>query len=124
MQRFWREVFGVLQILINVLIILILELLKVVVHSLQTFINGILYIIGDHFIKPILSGIFNNIIQPFSILLLNIFAIFLNLVKPVLTLTRELLSQISIPLKAFRLFQVNWDRKSGKDCICTDIKVI
>ena len=93
------------------------------VHSVQNLITGILYTLGDHFIKPLLSAFFNNIIQPFSILLLNILTIFTNLLKPLLSLTRELLSQIAIPLKAFRLFEMN-NRNKQNDRECTDIKVV
>ena len=123
LQRFWREVFGVLKILMNFFIIFILEFFKVMVHSVQNIITGILYILGDHFIKPLLSAFFNNIIQPFSILLLNILTIFINLLKPLLSLSRELLSQIAIPLKAFRLFEMN-HRNKRNDSECTDIKVV
>ena len=122
LQRFWREVFGVLQILINFFIIFILELFKTIIFSIRYLLMGILYTTGDHFIKPLLSAMFNNFIQPVFVLLLNIFTILGNALKPILSLTRELLNQVSIPLHAFRLFV--WDNRGHYDSTYRGMRVV
>lgn len=124
LQKFWREVFGVLQILINFFLIFILELFKTVIYSIRYLLTGVLYTTGDHFIKPLLSAMFNNIVQPFAVLLLNVFTICTNLLKPILALTREIFTQIAIPLRAFRLFSFNWEKTSKDEIITRDIKVV
>ena len=120
LQRFWREVFGVLQILINFFIIFTLELFKTIIRSVRYLLTGILYTTGDHFVKPLVAAIFNNIVQPFSVLLLNIFTILTNLLKPILALTREILSQVAIPLQAFRLFVFKWEYRGKEE----NVKVV
>ena len=103
-QRFWREVFGALQIIINFFIIFMLELFKTIILSVRYLLTGILYTTGDHFIKPVLSAIFNNFVQPIFVFVLNVLTILGELLRPILALTREILGQVSIPLQAFRLF--------------------
>ncbi|XP_028396066.1 uncharacterized protein LOC114520061 [Dendronephthya gigantea] len=123
-QRLWREVFGVLQILLNFFIIFILEFFKTILQSVRYLLMGILYTTGDQFIKPVLAAVFNNIIQPVSVLLLNVFSIVTNLLQPILALTREVLSQVAIPLQAFRLFVFNWDHRGREESYRRDIKIV
>ena len=111
-QRFWREVFGVLQIVINFFITFLLELFKTIILSVRYLLTGILYTTGDHFIKPVLSAIFNNFVQPAFVFVLNVLTILGELLRPILALTREILGQVSIPLRAFRLFV--WESRGRK----------
>ena len=120
----WREMFGVLQIIVNFFIIFVLELFKTIIRSVRYLLTGILYTIGDHLMKPLLSAIFNNFVQPPFVFALNVFTILGNVLKPILALTREILSQVTIPLRACRLFVFNWEYKGQKDSACRDIKVV
>ncbi|XP_046849269.1 uncharacterized protein LOC124442809 isoform X3 [Xenia sp. Carnegie-2017] len=124
LQKFWREIFGAFQIFLNFFVILLLELFKTIVITFRRLIAGIFYICGDHFIKPLLTALFNNFIQPISVLLLNIFVSSTNLMKPLLAVTRELLSQLAIPLHAFRLFAISWESKEKDEVNQRNLKIV
>jgi len=106
MQRCWQEIFGLLRILIDFVLIFLIELLKFISKSIvQKLLRGLTLCVGDLILKPLLSSIYNSLIQPVFVLLWNVFNGVRILLQPLLTVLNEALTPIANLLKAFRLFE-------------------
>uniref|UniRef100_UPI00398E48A5 uncharacterized protein isoform X2 n=1 Tax=Pristiophorus japonicus TaxID=55135 RepID=UPI00398E48A5 len=107
-RKCWRELFAVLRILVNVVTLFLIELVNFLGRWLfQILLAGLLTGIGDHLLKPLLASLFNSLLQPIMIFLLNIFTGIRNLLNPLMDIFRRLLMQIAAVLHAFRLVEVN-----------------
>ncbi|XP_051890031.1 uncharacterized protein LOC127580504 [Pristis pectinata] len=107
----WRELFAVVRILVNVVSLFLIELVNFLSRSfIQILVAGLLTVIGDHMLKPLLATLFNSLLQPIMIFLLNIFTSIRNLLNPLIDIIRRLVMQIAALLHAFRLVEVNLNR--------------
>ena len=105
-HRGWEEAFGVLRIIANVAIIFILELFKfLLVTFVQKLVIGLIVLMGDYFLKPVLSNLFNSLIQPVFIFILNLFLGLKRLLRPVTAIIGDVLEPVTNLLKSFRLFE-------------------
>ncbi|XP_067861360.1 uncharacterized protein [Heptranchias perlo] len=110
-RQCWRELFAVVRILVNMVTLFLIELVNFLSRSLfQILLVGLLTVIGDHLLKPLLVALFNSLLQPTMIFLLNIFTGIRNLLNPLIDIFRRLLMQIATVLHAFRLVEVNLNR--------------
>ena len=109
LKYFWQEFFGVVRLIFDFFLIFVLELMAFVVrHILVRSLVGLVVVVGDHLLKPLLTTLFNSFVQPLLAFLWNVLVGCKNAVQPVLDLTREILLQVATLLKAFRLFELNW----------------
>ena len=100
--------------MVDFMMIFVLELFEFVIHWIVLrLVMGILSVMGDHVVKPILTTLFNGFIQPGLIFLWNIFSGLRNMVQPVLDISREFTLQIATVLRAFRLVEMNWKPEYG-----------
>lgn len=75
--------------------------------SSQVLLVGLLTVVGDHMLKPFLVAVFNSILQPLLIFLLNVLCSIRNLTYPVIDILKGVCLQVTMVLKAFRLVEVN-----------------
>ena len=107
-RRGVQEFFGALQILFDFIIIFLVELLRFLLKQFgRKLIAGTITAAGDFLIKPVLTALFNGIVQPLFVLTWNVMYGLRKLLDPLLSLTRELLTQVAMLLRAFRLVDVN-----------------
>ncbi|XP_038668154.1 uncharacterized protein LOC119973802 [Scyliorhinus canicula] len=107
-RQCWRNLFAMVKILVNMVTLFFIELVNFVCRSIfQVLLVGLLVVIGDHLLKPLLAALFNSLLQPIMIFLLNIFIGIRNLLNPLIDIFRKLLLQIAAVLHAFRLVEVN-----------------
>ncbi|GCC30738.1 uncharacterized protein [Chiloscyllium punctatum] len=110
-RQCWRSLFAVVRIMVNAFILFLIELITFLCRSVfHVLLVGLLTVIGDHLLKPLLVSLFNSLMQPIMIFLLNIFIGIRNLLNPLIDIFRRLLMQIAAVLHAFRLVEVNLNR--------------
>ncbi|KAL6426115.1 hypothetical protein ACFW04_008998 [Cataglyphis niger] len=105
--RFWAEIFGTIHIGIAFVTAFILQLLRFILYSvIRPLTVGILQLIADYFLKPLLSILFNALIQPVLILLYNIATSLRDLCEPIAEAIGLFLREIANLCAAIRLVEV------------------
>lgn len=105
--RFWAEIFGTIHIGTAFVTAFILQFLRFVLYSvIRPLTVGILQLIADYFVKPLLSIVFNALIQPILILLYNIATSLRNLCEPIAEALGLFLREIANLCAAIRLIEV------------------
>lgn len=105
--RFWAEIFGTIHIGIAFVTAFILQLLRFVLYSvIRPLTVGILQLIADYFVKPLLSILFNALVQPVLILLYNIATSLRDLCEPIAEAMGLFLREIANLCAAIRLVEV------------------
>ncbi|XP_050785982.1 uncharacterized protein LOC127037871 isoform X3 [Gopherus flavomarginatus] len=107
-QQNLREFFGLLRILVNVVFIFLVELVRFLGKSVfQVLVVGLLTTAGDHVLKPFLVAVFNSLLQPLLLFLLNVLCSVRNLAYPLIDILKGICLQLAVVLQAFRLVEVN-----------------
>ncbi|KAG6924103.1 hypothetical protein G0U57_018300 [Chelydra serpentina] len=107
-QQNLREFFGLLRILVNVVLIFLIELVRFLGKSVfQVLVVGLLTTAGDHVLKPFLVAVFNSLLQPLLLFLLNVLCSVRNLTYPLIDILKGICLQLALVLQAFRLVEVN-----------------
>ncbi|XP_029769479.1 uncharacterized protein LOC112102988 [Terrapene carolina triunguis] len=107
-QQNLREFFGLLRILVNVVLIFLIELVRFLGKSVfQVLVVGLLTTAGDHILKPFLVAVFNSLLQPLLLFLLNVLCSVRNLTYPLIDILKGICLQLAVVLQAFRLVEVN-----------------
>lgn len=102
--RFWAEIFGTIHIGTTFVTAFILQLLRFILYSLlRPLTIGIIQTISDYFIKPLLTMLFNGLIQPFLILLYNIATSIKDLCEPISEAMGFFLREFANLFRAIRL---------------------
>nr|CAD7603990.1 unnamed protein product [Timema genevievae] len=122
--RFWAEVFGTLHIALAFVTAFILQLFRFLLYSLiRSLVVGLIQLTSDYFFKPILTILFNGIIQPVFILLYNMATSFRDLCEPIAHAVGFFLREMAHPVRALRLVEINKnycgpivDRGTGCQC--------
>ncbi|EGI65738.1 hypothetical protein G5I_05839 [Acromyrmex echinatior] len=105
--RFWAEIFGTIHIGIAFVTAFILQLLRFVLYSvIRPLTVGILQLIADYFVKPLLSILFNALIQPVLILFYNIATSLRDLCEPIAEAMGLFLREIANVCAAIRIVEV------------------
>ncbi|XP_036149406.1 uncharacterized protein LOC105834230 [Monomorium pharaonis] len=105
--RFWAEIFGTIHIGIAFVTAFILQLLRFVLYSvIRPLTVGIVQLIADYFIKPLLSILFNALVQPVLILLYNIATSLRDLCEPIAEAMGLFLREIANLCAAIRIVEV------------------
>lgn len=106
--RFWAEIFGTIHIGITFITAFILQLLRFFLYSLvRPLTVGVIQMFADYLIKPLLTIIFNGIIQPILILLYNIATSFRDLCEPIAQSIGFFIREFAILFRAIRLVEAN-----------------
>ncbi|XP_043377339.1 uncharacterized protein LOC119565294 isoform X4 [Chelonia mydas] len=112
-QQNLREFFGLLRILMNVVLVFLIELVRFLGKSVfQVLVVGLLTTVGDHVLKPFLVGVFNSLLQPLLLFLLNVLCSVRNLTYPLIDILKGICLQLAVVLQAFRLVEVNIQSKT------------
>ncbi|XP_071956398.1 uncharacterized protein [Antedon mediterranea] len=107
-RRGIQEVFAAFRILVDFIIILVLETIRFLAYNiLQTLIVGVFTVLGDYLLKPILTGLFNSILQPISTFVYNVAVATRTVMVPVGDTLKIIFTPLIMLVKAFRLFEVN-----------------
>lgn len=115
--RFWAEIFGTIHIGIAFMTAFILQFLRFVLYSIiRPLTVGILQLIADYFVKPLLSIIFNALIQPILILFYNIAMSLKDLCEPIAEAIGLFLREIANVCAAIRLVEVKHVHASSTTC--------
>ncbi|XP_060820800.1 uncharacterized protein LOC132909769 [Bombus pascuorum] len=105
--RFWAEIFGTIHIGTAFITAFILQLVRFILYSIiRPLTVGILQLLADYFIKPLLSIVFNALIQPVLILLYNIATSFKDLCEPIAEAIGLFLREIAHVCAAIRIVEV------------------
>nr|XP_012230686.1 PREDICTED: uncharacterized protein LOC105677001 [Linepithema humile] len=105
--RFWAEIFGTIHIGTAFVTAFILQLLRFVLYSvIRPLTVGVLQMIADYFVKPLLSILFNALVQPMLILLYNIATSLKDLCEPIAEAIGLFLREIANLCAAIRLVEV------------------
>ncbi|EFN89817.1 uncharacterized protein LOC105181454 [Harpegnathos saltator] len=105
--RFWAEIFGTIHIGTAFIMAFILQLLRFLLYSvIRPLTVGILQLIADYFVKPLLSIVFNALIQPILILFYNIAMSLRDLCQPIAEALGLFLREIANLCAAIRLVEV------------------
>ncbi|XP_011297090.1 uncharacterized protein [Fopius arisanus] len=106
--RFWAEFFGTINIGITFITAFLLQLLRFTLYSLiRPLTIGIIQLLSDYLIKPLLTIIFNALIQPVLILLYNIATSLRDLCEPIAEAIGFFIRELSRLFQAIRLVEVN-----------------
>ncbi|CAK9809630.1 hypothetical protein ANTQUA_LOCUS6102 [Anthophora quadrimaculata] len=105
--RFWAEIFGTIHIGTAFVTAFILQLVRFILYSIiRPLTVGILQLLADYFIKPLLSIVFNALIQPVLILLYNIATSFKDLCEPIAEAMGLFLREVAHLCAAIRIVEV------------------
>ncbi|RLU18994.1 hypothetical protein DMN91_009352 [Ooceraea biroi] len=105
--RFWAEIFGTIHIGTAFVTAFILQLLRFVLYSvIRPLTVGILQLMADYFVKPLLSILFNAVVQPVLILFYNIFTSLRDLCEPIAEAMGLFLREIANLCAAIRIVEV------------------
>ncbi|XP_012061384.1 PREDICTED: uncharacterized protein LOC105624637 [Atta cephalotes] len=105
--RFWAEIFGTIHIGIAFVTAFFLQLLRFVLYSvIRPLTVGILQLIADYFVKPLLSILFNALVQPVLILFYNIATSLRDLCEPIAEAMGLFLREIANVCAAIRIVEV------------------
>ncbi|CAH1256103.1 Hypp1589 [Branchiostoma lanceolatum] len=108
-RRGVQELFGVMRLLVDVFVILAVELARFVFRQVvQNLLIGLLVVMGDHFVKPLVAALFNSFLQPVLMLLWNVATATRTVFGPVVDILRGVALQFAVVLRAFRLVELNW----------------
>ncbi|GFR86350.1 hypothetical protein ElyMa_002465300 [Elysia marginata] len=114
-RRVWREVFAILRVVTSFFVLFISELLRFLLHTVvRTLLLDTVAALGDHLLKPLLTVLFNAVLQPLFALTWNVFNAAYQALDPVMRLTGVVMSQVAMVLGAFRLFAVNYKAGPGR----------
>ncbi|XP_015186794.1 PREDICTED: uncharacterized protein LOC107071888 isoform X2 [Polistes dominula] len=112
--RFWAEIFGTIHIGTAFITAFILQFIRFILFSLiRPLTVGILQLFADYFVKPLLSIIFNALIQPILILLYNIATSIKDLSEPLAEAIGLFLREIANLCKSIRIIEINYDNKNS-----------
>ncbi|XP_015112559.1 uncharacterized protein LOC107038154 [Diachasma alloeum] len=112
--RFWAEFFGTINIGITFITAFLLQLLRFILYSLiRPLTIGIIQLLSDYFIKPLLTIIFNALIQPVLILLYNIATSLRDLCEPIAEAIGFFIRELSRLFQAIRLIEINRNVTDG-----------
>ncbi|XP_014604265.1 PREDICTED: uncharacterized protein LOC106786900 [Polistes canadensis] len=112
--RFWAEIFGTIHIGTAFLTAFILQFIRFILFSLiRPLTVGILQLFADYFMKPLLSIIFNALIQPILILLYNIATSIKDLSEPLAEAIGLFLREIANLCRSIRIIEIKYDNKSS-----------
>lgn len=115
--RFWAEIFGTVHIGTAFLTAFILQLIRFILFSLvRPLTVGILQLFADYFMKPLLSIIFNALIQPVLILLYNIATSIKDLCEPLAEAIGLFLREIANLCRAIRIIEIKRDNPNPISC--------
>lgn len=105
--RFWAEIFSTIHIGTAFVTTFILQLLRFLLYSIiRPLTVGILQLTADYLVKPVLSILFNAIIQPVLILFYNIFTSVRDLCEPIAEALGMFLREIANVCAAIRIIEV------------------
>ncbi|XP_047367234.1 uncharacterized protein LOC124955990 isoform X1 [Vespa velutina] len=112
--RFWAEIFGTIHIGTAFLTAFILQLIRFILFSLiRPLTVGILQLFADYFVKPLLSIIFNALIQPILILLYNIATSIKDLCEPLAETIGLFLREIANLCRSIRIIEIKYENKGS-----------
>ncbi|XP_029055695.1 uncharacterized protein LOC114882805 [Osmia bicornis bicornis] len=116
--RFWAEIFGTIHIGTAFVTAFILQFLRFILYSvIRPLTVGILQLLADYFIKPLLSIIFNALIQPVLILLYNIATSLRDLCEPIAEAMGLFLRELANVCAAIRIVEVK--QGTAPSAVCT-----
>ncbi|XP_067325477.1 uncharacterized protein [Anolis sagrei] len=121
-QQSLKEFFAILRILVHIPTLFLLELIHFLGKSVfQVLVVGLLTAIGDQVLIPVLSAIFEHILQPLLIFLLNVLRSIQTLSCPFIDISKDLCLQVAGLLRAFRLVEVHHHHHGvGQTGTCPD----
>ncbi|GFO50676.1 sarcosine dehydrogenase, mitochondrial-like protein [Plakobranchus ocellatus] len=113
-RRVWREVFAVLRVITSFFVLFVSELLRFLLHSVvRTLVLDTVVALGDQLLKPLLTVLYNAVLQPVFAITWNICNSVFHAVDPLIRLSGVVLSQVAMVLGAFRLFVINYNPASS-----------
>lgn len=105
--RFWAEIFGTVHIGTAFVTAFILQFLRFILFSIvRPLTVGILQLLADYFVKPLLSIVFNALIQPVLILLYNVATSMKDLCEPLAQAVGFFLREIANVCAAIRIVEI------------------
>ncbi|XP_057662091.1 uncharacterized protein LOC130897323 isoform X2 [Diorhabda carinulata] len=114
--KFWAEIFGSFNIGCSFLISLILQFVRFFLYSiLRPLTVGLIQLISDYFFKPILTTLFNAVIQPVLIFFYNIVTSLRDICDPLAEAIGYFFREFAVLIRAFRIIEVN---SNGGETIC------
>ncbi|KAK2588771.1 hypothetical protein KPH14_001651 [Odynerus spinipes] len=115
--RFWAEIFGTIHIGTAFVTAFILQLIRFILFSLvRPLTVGILQLFADYFMKPLLSIIFNALIQPVLILFYNIATSIKDLCEPLAEAIGLFLREIANLCRAIRIIEIKRENANPTSC--------
>ncbi|XP_050507487.1 uncharacterized protein LOC126885104 [Diabrotica virgifera virgifera] len=109
--KFWAELFGSFNIGCSFFMSFVLQSIRFLLYSiLKPLTVGIIQIVSDYFFKPMLTTLFNSVIQPILILFYNILTSIRDIFKPVAEAIGYFIREIAVLVGAFRIVEVKTDK--------------
>lgn len=115
--RFWAEIFGTIHIGTAFVTAFILQFLRFILFSIvRPLTVGILQLLGDYLIKPLLSIVFNALIQPIIILFYNIATSLRDLCEPLAEAVGLFLREIANLCRGIRIVEIKHTNAAPNTC--------
>ncbi|XP_072384100.1 uncharacterized protein [Diabrotica undecimpunctata] len=112
--KFWAEVFGSFNIGCSFFMSFVLQSIRFFLYSiLKPLTVGIIQIVSDYFFKPMLTTLFNSVIQPILILLYNILTSIRDICNPVAEAIGYFIREMAVLIGAFRIVEVKTDQAAN-----------
>ena len=106
--KFWAEIFGYMHLGVSFIIAFILQLIRFLLFSIvRPLTVGVIQLVADYFLKPLLTITFNGLIQPFLILLYNIATSFRDCCEPLAAAFGYCIKELAELFRACRLVEIN-----------------
>ncbi|XP_011501542.1 PREDICTED: uncharacterized protein LOC105365145 [Ceratosolen solmsi marchali] len=114
--RILAEIFGLFHLIASILTTSILQSLRFILFSfVRPLTIGVIQLIADYFIKPLLSITFNALIQPILILLYNTATSIRDCCEPLATTFGFFIKEIATLIGSFKLIEITHNYKSNSN---------
>ena len=119
-RRCAQEIFATLRILVDFFLIFLLEGLRFFTFNIiGSLLVGLLTGLGEYFLKPFSTALFNGLCQPIAIFFYNVGVATRTATNPFMDILRNFLGQLSVLVRSFRLVEINW--KNGHQSSIEDV---
>lgn len=109
--KFWAEIYGTIHVAFAFFVAFIIQTLRFFLYSLIRPLSiGLIQIMSDYFVKPLLTVVFNGILLPPLKLLQNILKAICDVIEPIARAFDGLLRPVVNLIQSFRLVEIRKER--------------
>lgn len=105
--KFWAELYGSLHIVVAFVVAFFLQTFRFILYSIiRPVLVGVVQMTADYLIKPMLTVMFNGLLQPPLVLAFNVFTSVCDMMEPLARMCGHFLKPVADTLRAIRFVEI------------------